>query len=293
MAQKTYGKLEHKVISLFSPGTKFNWNNEDYTVVFSDKPQAKGGEPKTDVYIRASKNTDSEKYIELKISCKLFGTNEFQENKITADRAKQIWGENWSNILTNAFKEIRDKFYNTEVYFPLGSGRTKETQFTNGWKVEIASKSRKLSCPLNLTDQKIRDYIYKGTSLDDSKKNALVNGKIITNSGVAEYMLVTTPESINSTSDVLEKIILIDDYEIVPHYIVFTANNFRVLKNKSDGNRPLGVQVLWSADLVNNKMTHDIVFSHPLDPVYSGKAISELTMKEINKLGSDFKKDFI
>ncbi len=60
MAQKTYGKLEHKIISLFSIGTKFNWNNEDYTVVLSDKPQAKGGEPKTDVYIIASKNTDSE-----------------------------------------------------------------------------------------------------------------------------------------------------------------------------------------------------------------------------------------
>lgn len=293
MAQKTYGKLEHKVISLFSPGTKFNWNNEDYIVVFSDKPQAKGGEPKTDVYILASKNTDSEKYIELKISCKLFGTNEFQENKIKADRAKQIWGENWSDILTTAFEEISDKFYNTEVYFPLGSGRTKETQFTNGWKVEIASKSRELSRPLNLTNQEIRDYIYKGTSLDDSKKNALVDGKIITNSGVAEYMLVTTPESINSTSDVLENIILIDDYEIVPHYIIFTANNFRVLENKSDGNRPLGAQVLWSADLVDNKMTHSIEFSHPLDPNYSGKAISERTMNEINKLGSAFRKDFI
>ena len=83
-----------------------------------------------------------------------------------------------------------------------------------------------------------------------------------------------------------------DDYEIVPHYIIFTANNFRVLENKSDGIRPLGVQVLWSADLVNNKMTHSIEFSHPLDPNYSGKAISERTMDEINKLGSAFKKDF-
>lgn len=293
MSQKTYGKLEYKVLSLFSIGTKFKWNNEDYTVIISDKPRAKGGEPKTDVYISASKDSDSEQYIEFKISCKLQGSNEFQENKIKAERARQIWGENWSNILTTAFEEIKDKFYSTKVYLPIGSGKTKETQFTNGWKVEIASKARELSRPLNLTNQEIRDYIYKGTSLDINKKNALVSGKVIVDSGVAEYMLVATPESINSTSDVLDNIILIDDYEIVPHYIIFTANNFRVLKNKSDGNRPLGVQVLWSADLLNNKMIYSIDFSHPLDPNYSGKPISKRTMNEINKLGPSFKKDFI
>lgn len=293
MVQKKYGKLEHKVISLFSAGTVFEWNDEEYTVKFSDKPRAKGGEPKTDVYILASKNSNPQQTIEFKISCKLSGTNEFQENKIKAERAKQIWGENWSKILTTTFEEISDKFYNTEVYMPLGSGRTKETQFTNGWKVEIASKPRELSRPLNLTDQEIRDYIYKGVSLDDNKKNALVDGKVIKGSGVAEYMLITTPESINSTSDVLRNIILIDDYNIIPHYIIFTANNLRVLANKSDGNRPLGVQVLWSADTLNNKMTYSIDFSHPLDPNYSGKPISERTMNEINKLDESFKKDFI
>ncbi|CDX64492.1 Putative uncharacterized protein [Leuconostoc citreum] len=293
MTRKAYGELEHKVISLFSTGTKFNWKNESYTVVLSDKPRAKRGEPKTDVYILASKVTDSKQYIEFKISCKLLGKNEFQENKITAERAKQIWGENWSDILTNSFEEISDKFHNTKVYFPVGSGRTKETQFTNGWKVEIASKARELSRPLNLTSQEIRNYIYKGTTLDISKKNALVDGKVIINSGVAEYMLVINPASINSTSDVLKSIILIDEYEIVPHYIIFTANNFRVLENKSDGNRPLGVQVLWSADLAHNKMIYSIDFSHPLDSNYSGKAISERTMNEINKLGLTFTKKFI
>lgn len=42
MAQKDYGKLEHKVIFIFSKVKKF-------TFILGDKPQARGGEPMEEV----------------------------------------------------------------------------------------------------------------------------------------------------------------------------------------------------------------------------------------------------
>lgn len=297
MGQKTYGKLEYAVIDLFSKGKTFNWNGVQYEVILSGKPKASigRGEPKTDAFIRLISKDNSESHFDLKISCKLANKEEFQENKIKAERAKQIWGIEWQKIIKTAALANKNALQKTKVFFPFGQPRTKETLFTNGWKVEIASKQRELSYPLELSAKDIRDIIYKGLTLSERFKNSKIDGvkTPIPNSGIAEYMLVSTPDQIKSVSDVLNNMVLIDDYPIVPHYIIFTANNLRVLKNKSDGDRPLGVQVLWSADSLNNKMTYSIDFSHPLDPNYSGKAISERTMSAINKLGSAFKKDFI
>lgn len=294
--KKNYRKLEDSVISLFPINKKITWKGQQYTVLNSDKPTSTSkGEPKTDVYLKLQDNTTKET-IELKISCKLEGSNEFQENKIKASRAKQIWGDNWRDILQNSALSIKEKFENTETYFPRGFGRTKETQYTNGWKVEIASKPRELAVKLELTDKDIRDKIYKGTTLDETKKNCLVNGVVIKNSGVAEYMLVTTLQEINSinkASDILNLLIPIDNYTILPHYIIFTGNNYRVLKNKHDGNRPLGVQVIWTANKDKNILEKCLKFDCPLDDNFSAKQIASRTKQEILKLGKSFTKNMI
>lgn len=291
--KKNYRKLEDKVIDIFKENKKFVWNNIEFQVENVGKPKAQSsGEPKTDVYIRLL-NIKNKIEVEYKLSCKLEGTNEFQENKIKKERALQIFGEDWSSIISNAALSIKDKFENTEVYFPLGTGRTKETQYTNGWKVEIASKSRELAVPLNLSDTDIRNKIYRGTTLDKNKRDCYVNEELVVGSGVADYMLVSLPEKIEFPNDVLDSIINIDEYPIDQHYMIFTGNNLRVLKNKYDGNRPLGVQVIWSADLTNNRLVKKIKFDKPLEEEYSGKKIAEHTNKEIEKLGVNFKSKMI
>jgi hypothetical protein len=42
---------------------------------------------------------------------------------------------------------------------------------TVGWKLEIASKKRDLSVKVPLTDEEIREYVYRGTNQPNSKKN--------------------------------------------------------------------------------------------------------------------------
>lgn len=294
--KKDYKTLEESIISLFRIGQQITWKDQLFTILNSDKPTTKSkGEPKTDVYLKLE-DTTTNKSIEFKISCKLEGSNEFQENKIKASRAKQIWGVNWKEIIQNSALSIREKFENTETYFPIGVGRTKETQYTNGWKVEIASKPRELAVKLELTDTEIRDKIYKGTTLDDAKKNCIVNGEVIKNSGVAEYMLVTTLEKVNNidtVSDILNLLIPIDEYPISTHYIIFTGNNYRVLKDKHDGNRPLGVQVIWTANQEKNTLENHLKFDCPLDDNFSAKQIASRTKQEISKLGENFTQNMI
>lgn len=291
MAKKDYRKLEDRVINLFKKGTTFTWDGVQYKVLKSDKPQSQSkGEPKTDVFVEFENNNTNE-VKQLKISCKLEGTNEFQENKIKAERAEQIFGKDWANVIIDASLSIKEKFEHTQVYFPKGVGRTKETQYTNGWKVEIASKQRELSVPLPLSDDEIRNYIYKGTTLDDKKKDSKVKGVIVKDSGIAEYMLVSAIEELNSIDSVLQKIIPIDDYPIQQHYIIFTGNNFRVLEKKWDGNRALGVQVKWVADLDEGKMVSEIIYDHPLDPAYSAPEMSMKTLAELNKFGDQIFND--
>ena len=90
-----------------------------------------------------------------------------------------------------------------------------------GWKLELANKPRKLSSPLQLSKRQIRDYIYKGTNLPDDKKNSLVNGKIVENFGVANYMLYAELHEINSVEDIFEKIKPIDSIDFDQLYLIF------------------------------------------------------------------------
>ncbi len=293
MAQR-YGKLEKRVLELFEVGTTFEYENKTFKVLLSDKPKSKKGEPKTDAYIQAQEVTNLDNIIQFKISCKLVKENEFQENKIRAERALEIWGANWEEVVKRAALSNDANFRDTTVYFPVGARRTKETMFTNGWKLEITNKYRTLSYPLEFSEQQVRDIIYKGLTLDRSKKDATVNNQVIADSGVAEYILVSTPEELHSSKDVVEKMLLIDDYPIVQHYMVFTANNFRVLKNKSDGNRPLAVQLLWQVDETDDsRMQCEINYKHPLNSNYSGGRIAERTLNEIENLNPICKEKFI
>ena len=289
-----YSEFERRVLGFFRIGSNFNYENRNYEVVTSGKPSSLGGgEPKTDVYVLAKATDDASYRKEFKISCKLIDENEFQENKIKAGRAEEIFGYNWSEIIQNAAESIRNRFEEVEIYFPIGRGRTRETMFTNGWKLEITNRERNLSCPLRLADQEIKDLIYKGTTLSADKKNARVNGNVILNSGVAEYILVSDAVSLESAEDVLQSMVLIDEYIIERHYMIFTANNLRVLRDASDGNRPLAVQVIWTASEDGQTMTHNIKYNSPLDPHFSGRRIADRTISEISRTNEEYRSVFI
>lgn len=157
-----------------------------------------------------------------------------------------------------------------------------------GWKLELASKRRRLSAPIQLTDQELRDYIFKGTNLPKNKRNALVNGSVIKNSGVADYILFAELDEIQTVDDIFTRIEKIDKVKLEPIYLIFTANNFRTDKEKksssaksTDGKRPLAVRVKWTFE--NGKLKHKFLFDEPCK--YTGYDVKLDTINELRKMG--------
>ncbi|WP_310877818.1 hypothetical protein [Priestia megaterium] len=262
MATKKYGKLEQRVIEIFTQEKQFSFNNQIYFLSKIDKPrpQKGSGEPKTDVYILGVGEDGENK--EFKLSLKLKSSNEFQENKMSAERAESFFGEDYESIIEETTRSIAEKFENQPLLYVSGKHPTKPDSVTLGWKLEIASKPRKLSAPIQLSNEEVREFVYKGVNLPPEKKNAIVSGEVIEDSGVANYILYAELEDLKTSKDVLSSMQLIDEVNIEPTYLIFTANNYRTKEDKSDGARPIAVRVDWYIE--NNKLAHRILYDKPL-----------------------------
>ena len=267
MPKKLYIALEQHVINTFQNNRLFVYHNKLYELIRVGKPRPQGGgECKTDVYVELKNKKDGKVDI-FKISVKTDGSHEFEENKVSAERAEAYFGENWEEIIINATSQLKDNFESKTLLYATGSHPTKPNSITLGWKMEIANKARSLSVPVPLTNREIIDYVYKGTNLPINKKNALVNDIVIENSGVAEYLLVTTIQHIQSPVDVLNQIVSIDGIELNETYLIFTANNYRTDVKKADGPRPLAVRIEWRVE--NGKLTPCFCYDKPLK--YTGE----------------------
>lgn len=253
-----FGDAERRILALMEEGTKFKFKDKVYTVALSGKPTCYKGEPKTDVYILAESYEDNE---EIKISYKKENAD-FIENKMSAERAKQLFGENWEEIIELSTTAISDHFEDRALIYKNNYKKTEKGAFTLGWKFELLNKSGgDLSGRMLLTDDQIID-VYAGSNLLEDKRDAMVNGIPIKNSGVANYILMD--EDIHSAQEVIDKMLPIEDYvKLHPEiYFACKALNYRSFKDKWDGNRPLSVQVDWS--IKDDKLVSDLVYDKPL-----------------------------
>ena len=161
MAKKMYGKLEEHVIELFQKERLFAYHGKMYELMNAGKPRPQGsGECKTDVFVRAKEQISGD-IEDIKISVKTEGDQEFQENKVSMDRAEAFFGKDWETIVSNATKSLKSSFESRALLYASGHYPTKPNSVTVGWKLEIASKPRALSVKAPLTDKEIRDYVYK------------------------------------------------------------------------------------------------------------------------------------
>lgn len=253
---------ERSLLNLFQNDKRFHFEGAQYRVIFADKPTCSSGEPKTDVFVRcADLNTGSER--DIKISYKKDNAD-FLENKIKAERAKEIFGVNWCDIISSATKRLEYAFKNRQLIFKSREGRVEEGSITLGWKFEIVNcESGDLSNEIILTDEQKQD-VYSGINLDVDKRNSIVNGEIVPNSGVADYILMT--DELIDIQDVIDNIVSVKNYvQDKKFYFACKALNYRTLHNppKCDGNRPLAVQVDWS--VVDGKLVPSLDFDHPLE----------------------------
>lgn len=255
----SFGQAERDVQSYFEIGQVVRFNGQSWCVQNVGKPTCGNGEPKTDIYILL-KSESSEEIREIKISYKKSNAD-FVENKIKADRAEIIFGNNWAEIIQSSTTNIRRRFLDKNLIFKNRKGRTVNGSITLGWKFELVNRlNGELSGQVNLTTEQLLD-IYLGNNLDEEKKNASVNGVIIPNSGVANYILIG--DEFSSTEEILDKIVSLDEYVRNNPNIYFAckALNYRSFEDKFDGDRPLAVQVKW--EVVNGKLTHELVFDKP------------------------------
>jgi len=254
-----FGDAERRIKHLMSEGTLFEFQGTQYKIIMSDKPTCPKGEPKTDIYILAE--NDKSEITEIKISYKKENAD-FIENKMSAERAEQLFGSEWKFVIENSTTAIRDRFAERILIYRNKFKRTNKGAITLGWKFELMNKSSgDLSGKMILTEEQVID-VYAGNNLSDEKRNARVCGKIIPNSGVANYILMD--ESVKTAQEVIEKMMPIREY-VRNHpeiYFACKALNYRTFEEKWDGNRPLSVQVDWSAK--NGKLIPELVFDRPL-----------------------------
>ena len=149
-----FGAAERRILEFMSKGTEFVFNGKGYTVMLSGKPICHKGEPKTDIYILAESCEDE---VEIKISYKKENAD-FIENKMSAERAEQLFGEDWIDIIEHSTTAIQDKFYERMLIYKNGFRRTEKGSITLGWKFELLNKSGgDLSGKMLLTDEQVVD----------------------------------------------------------------------------------------------------------------------------------------
>ena len=261
-----FGDAERRILAFMAEGTEFVFQEKNYKIILSGKPTCHKGEPKTDIYILAESASDK---VEIKISYKKENAD-FIENKMSADRAEQLFGENWVNIIEQSTMAISDRFEERMLIYKNKFKRTEKGAITLGWKFELLNKnSGDLSGKMLLTEEQVID-VYAGSNLADDKRNAMVSGQVIENSGIANYILMD--ENVNSAQDVIDKMVPIKEY-VKMHPDIYFAG-------KWDGDRPLSVQVYWNAE--DNKLIPELVYDQPL--TVKGNEVANRLLHYMKKL---------
>lgn len=268
-----FSKTEKIILDTLKKNTHFNYQNNLYQLIEVDKPTTSAGEPKTDIYI-LSKTANGEN-IEFKISVKQSNAD-FLENKISAERASELFGTNWQERIKSLTNSVRSDFTNQKLIYKQKNKKTEAGVFTLGWKFEILNKSAK-NRSSELPNEILREVL-TGENLNQSKKDASINTKIVPHSGVANFILPNA-ENIDLTNitAIMDNIIKIDDYINIPSnkvYFACKALNYRSKYTpfpKWDGDRPLSVYIRWFEN--NNKLCHEFCFDNPLNK--KGNAVAE------------------
>jgi hypothetical protein len=277
---KLFGDNERFIKELFTPGSEFEYNNEFYQIIYSDKPTCPHGEPKTDIYAKC-KNLKDYSIKEFKISLKSENAD-FLENKISAERAEQLLGDDWQHIIYNSLLKIKSNFKKKKLIYKKRDWPTRKGSITLGWKFEFVNKeSGLLSEQLNLSTKQLID-IYAGSNLNRQKKDAYIKDQIVKNSGIANYIIEYTPDGNESLQDIINMILPIKTYIAKNNKIFFAckALNYRTFKNKYDGNRPLAVYIDWN--IKNEKLYPEYVFNEPL--MKRGNYVAENLIQSLKQL---------
>jgi len=275
-----FAETERAIIDLLNKDKSFYYGGEKYEISYAAKPCSSRGEPKADIFILAvDPKGDNKKF---KISVKQDNAD-FYENKMSAETAESIFGADWKNIIIASTKSIKENFASRHLIYKNKCGRTEKGALTLGWKFELLNvKSGHLSGSMVMSCEQ-KKAVLRGDNLTPDKRDAYVNGNRVSNSGVADYLL-NCSTTLNSTSDIFNELVPLDDsfpYDSFNFYFACKALNYRMLKDKWDGNRPLSVYVDWEVE--EGKLKANLNFDNPL--VTKGNSIGSKLKESLGIIG--------
>ncbi|CAH0291700.1 Modification methylase BspRI [Peribacillus sp. Bi134] len=296
-------ELEKKILALFNKKNScFKLRNEIFQIKFSGKPVGSkkkvdgvnpGGEPKTDVFVRGENSKGV--IIDLKISVKQLNA-QFIENKLSIFRAEAILGSNWRERVLKAIYNLEERFKQKNLIYIDKLRRTEAGAFSLGWIINFMnSGSGELATRFELSRDELLE-IYAGYKLPETKKNVAIQVEkgnqtsVIKNSGIAEFIVHSDVNAINSIQDVIDNLQHIEEYvDKNPNtYIAFKALNYRTLKDgkardtpEFDGDRPLGIYVDWG--IKEGRLFPQVHLEDPLE--YKGNLVANRLKTSLESLG--------
>lgn len=276
-----FSETEKKLRKLFSSQDSFVYKNVTYNIMRVGKPSPSKGECKTDIYVLAE--TKDHEPREFKISVKQKNAD-FIGNKIRLERAIEIFGDDAQSIIFTHTRSIHNEFLKEPLVFFHSKNRTRAKSITLGWKFEIMNKSSgNKSGLLSLTKQQKLE-IYAGTNLSKDKKNSKIGQTIISNSGVANFILVVDANPSEGLDYYVKQLIPVEEFVKNKNlYFACKALNYRADPDKWDGNRPLCVYVDWQ--LRNGKLYANLVYNNPLET--KGNEVGSKIQKILKELKID------
>jgi hypothetical protein len=251
-----YMQKENSVLGLFKEGEIVEYAGRSYSIKTADKPFAQDnrGEPKTDVYILLEDRMSGEEK-EIKISYKS-ENYQFLENKMSGNRFREIFNKEETKAIMELLP-LNDRV-NREFEISTSDLLNEETRLTLGYRLDIMASDATGYMPITVSEETMAE-ILGGAKLEESKRNGVIHGEQVENSGVANYILVG--DGFENANDALSKIIPISEYvkdeskrvialapkavNMIPH----RAKHFGGDKTKPwDGNRPLAIALSWTRE---------------------------------------------
>ena len=222
---------EQRVRDVINKDGKFMWHGEEYKVIFCDKPTLGGGlgEPKTDTFVRAvNKKTNEQK--DFKISTKKTDFA-YLENHPKEKKLREFFGPECKEIMSSMQRRVFKKFPGiSPVIF---EGEEKEKGITLGWRNEYLQESTR---PLGIRlAQDVANKVWWGEGSPKEYLDAKVNGKIIPNSGMPDWILVKDEKDIKTANGIFSDLKDIKEFAKTNKLVdsTYQAHNYRMHRKKT------------------------------------------------------------
>lgn len=240
--------LELNAQELCRPGVRFWFEGNEWEVTFSGKPQNnkmgenKKGEPKTDVYMEAKMVVCPSVVFGFAFSIKKKNYG-FIENKPSLARIEAC------NLLplvqSDSFQQVSAEFISNKNYGTIYLPAKQQFKVQMGFRMDIMTTGSGSFKKFAIEDTAIIEECYAGKKQPHYFRDAIVDGRIVVDSGIANRIVVAD-KAFNTLQEFVDASVSIKDYiKGKKAYFALKGVNFFYgdQLSKWDGNRLLAISI--------------------------------------------------